>query len=111
VPVSFDVYPRRLVSTPSGSILVSIRRNTEHRFTFVSRLDLRWEIAMLKRVVTGDRSWRVECFYGETDDSCFPKRRADWMACYSSKAHAVAAAEKLSTTLELGFAPIEEQEN
>jgi hypothetical protein len=97
VPVSFEVYPRRIVRLPNDThALVLIRRNVDAKLKWWNGFDQRWERARLGRLVRRDRTWRVEIYEGISEDPIsLPSEDAVCMFIGADKSEAVDLAERV----------------
>jgi hypothetical protein len=103
-PLSFAVYPRRIVSTADGrSALVTIRTNVElEGMAITSRAggSLINGFRRLNRVMKKDESWRVEVYDGqEYDPSSLPTEYPNRILIVENKEDAALVAERVCKTL------------
>ena len=103
-PLSFAVYPRRIVATADArSALVTIRTNVElEGMALTSRGggSLINGFRRLSRAVKEDKSWRVEVYDGqEYDQSSLPTEYPNRVLIVENKQAAVLVAERVCNTL------------
>lgn len=98
MPVSFEVYPRRIVRLPSGErALVLIRRNVDGKYNQLDPVGTwSWLWGQVARLLWRGRTWRVEIYEGISEDPIStPNENAVSLFVCEDKSDAVATANRV----------------